>query len=235
MMRALAIAHEPDCPAGQVEVRLRQRGFEVDTHVVTPDSRLPNRAVPFTDWSRYDLILPMGSERSLTQKDEISTWVHAELQLIRETHIADVPMLGVCFGGQLLSEALGGSVEIAPVTEIGWYEIRAAAGAVHPVGPGPWMEWHHDRFTPPPGSEILAVSDNAVQLFRLGRSVGTQFHPEVDVAHVEGWLAALDNAYLETNGVDPEQIRADVRLHDERNTKGCHALVDWFLDEVAFP
>lgn len=233
--RALVIAHEPDGPARQIETRLRQRGFVVDTHVVTHEYDEPNVATPWPSFDDYDVILPMGSLRSLTRKDEISNWVHEELRLLRQAHEAGTPILGVCFGGQLLADALGGSIEVAPVTEIGWFRIEAPAGAENPAGPGPWKEWHHDRFSPPPDAEILAHNDNAVQLFRMGKTVGTQFHPEVDVAHLTDWLRQCDDEYLASSGTTRERILADVTEHEARNTIQCHAFVDWFLDEVAFP
>ena len=102
--RALVIAHEPDGPARQIETRLVERGFTVDTHVVTHGYQAPNDATPWPDFDGYDLILPMGSIRSLTRKEEIDSWVHEELRLLHQAHQAGIPMLGVCFGGQLLAE-----------------------------------------------------------------------------------------------------------------------------------
>lgn len=234
-MRALVISHEPDAPARQVEVRLLERGFEVDTHIVTQHFDKPNDAAPWPDLSEYDIVLPMGSIRSLTRKHEIDTWIHDELRLLREAHERNQPMFGICFGGQLLAEALGGSVEEAPVTEIGWYELRAAEGAENPAGPGPWKEWHHDRFTPPPEAEVLAETDEATQLFRIGRSIGTQFHPEVDEAHIANWVGQAGEEYLGEWGRTGAELVELAQMHEEANTKQCHALVDWWLDEVAFP
>ncbi len=230
--RALVFAHEPDGPANQIERRLIERGWTVDTHVITEDFDQPNVANPFPEVEDYDLIVPMGSVRSLTEKDEIGSWIHVELEILRTAHEAGTPILGICFGGQLLADALGGSVEKAPVTEIGWFEIEPVDGQENPVGAGPWMEWHHDRFTPPPGADVLAKTENAVQLFRMGTTVGTQFHPEVDVAHVSGFLQHAPDEYLAENGVKREEMLADVQKHEAASISRCHALVDWFLDEV---
>jgi len=233
--RALVISHEPFGGGGHVEQRLLQRGFDVHTHLVTADIDRPNDAALFPDFADYDLVVPMGSMRSLTNKEEVSSWIHTELKLIRETHDAGIPILGICFGGQLLAEALGGSVEAAPITEIGWFKIEDGPDHHNPVGPGPWMEWHHDIFVPPPEADVLAVNESGVQLIRIDRSVGTQFHPEIDEAHVAGFLTDAPDEYLDEHGVERHEILAEVRTHEADNIAQCHALVDWFLDEVAFP
>ena len=235
--RALVLAHEPEGTSALVGERLAQRGYDVHEHVVTADLERPNDAAPFPDAADYDVLVPMGSIRSLTNTDEIDNWIFTEIDMMRAAHERDVPMLGVCFGGQLLAAALGGSVEQAPVPEIGWYEIRepdgSANGTRNPLGPGPWFQWHHDRFNPPPDAEVLAVNDNAVQLFRLGRCVGTQFHPEVTYAHVESFLTGADDEYLAAHGLNRAGLLAEIRRHEDRNARQCAALVDWFLDEVA--
>ncbi len=233
--RALIVAHETDGLGGQVAVRLAERGLTVETHCVTPDRFAPNEAEPFPVFGDYDLVVLMGSIRSLTNKAEIDSWVDTELDLIRAAHDAGQPMLGICFGGQLLADALGGSVEASPVTEIGWHPIDATAEADNPAGPGPWMEWHHDRFTPPPGATVLANTDAGAQLFSIGNVVGTQFHPEVDAGHVAQWIANAGDDYLNQHGQNGEALLADAKANEARNIEQCHDFVDWFLDSVAFP
>ena len=235
--QALVLAHEPPQTSVLVGERLAQRGYDVHTHVVTADLDRPNDAVPFPDFADYDVLVPMGSIRSLTNTDEIDSWIFTEVAMVQEAHRRGMPILGICFGGQLLATAFGGSVEIAPVPEIGWYGIYApddsANEARNPLGPGPWFQWHHDRLTPPPAAEVLAVNENAVQLFRLGRCMGTQFHPEVTCAHIENFLTGAGDEYLAEHGLSRAGMLESLRHHEERNARQCFALVDWFLDEVA--
>ena len=235
--RALVLAHEPQGTSALVGERLAQRGFDVHEHVVTADLDRPNDAVPFPDLADYEVLVPMGSIRSLINTDEIDSWIFEEIEMVQAAYARGMPMLGVCFGGQLLAAALGGAVEQAPVPEIGWYAVHepdgSSNGAGGPLGPGPWFQWHYDRFTPPPEAEILAVNENAVQLFRLGRCVGAQFHPEVTYAHVENFLTGSDDESLAGHGLNRETLLDGIRRHEDRNAHQCFALVDWFLDEVA--
>ncbi len=233
-MRAILLAHEPDGTGGLVERRFVERGVQVDTHIVTHDYDSPEDATPFPDLDDYDIVIAMGSVRSLTPEAPTYEWMEEEMALVRDVQASDTPFLGVCFGGQLLSRALGGKVEVAPETELGWCSIDDG-DVPNPVGSGPWMEWHHDRFTAPPGATVLARNDQATQLIQIGRSVGTQFHPEVDPAHLEKFLENAPDEYLAEYATDRHELHRDAVANEQRNIVQCNAFVDWFLDEVAFP
>lgn len=226
------LVHEPDGTAGQVGRRLRDHGYVVDEHLITADYAEPDAAAPFPSLADVDLLVPMGSVRSLTQKHEIASWIHDELDLVSDAHDRGIPILGVCFGGQLIADALGGSVEQSPRTELGWVELDDGPDGPNPIGRGPWLAWHHDRFHPPPGAEVLATTAEAVHLIRMGRTVGLQFHPEVDVAHLDGFLSGSSDDYLAEHGTDRERLRAEMLRHEARSTAQCRRLVDWFVTRV---
>jgi GMP synthase-like glutamine amidotransferase len=132
----------------------------------------------------FDRVVTLGSEASAD--DDTVTWQAIEQATLRAAEEAEIPILGICFGGQSLACALGGGVRRAARPEIAcWVSIGARDGA---LDDGPWFEWHRDEILPPADAEILAANDSGVQAFRLGPHVGLQFHPEVDDAIVGAWV-----------------------------------------------
>ncbi len=122
-------------------------------------------------------------------------------------------MLGLCYGGQVLADVLGGRIEAAPEAELGWYSIETDDADLVPAGP--WLEWHYQRFTLPPGAHELARSSAGVQAFISGPHLGTQFHPESTIEIVKHW-ASSDRERLERLGVHD----AESRLESGRDAGG---------------
>ena len=230
--RALVICHSVHEGVGRVGQRLQERGYVVDPFIVVSDPSVPVSHEPFPDFVDYDLIATMGAPWSVYDTDSIGTWIARELTLLRDAHAEGVPILGVCFGAQALSAALGGMVCRAPRPEIGWHFVETETSW---ISPGPWFQWHRDRFTVPEGATELARSALAPQAFRCQRSLGVQFHPEVDGAIVSDWLDGRHRSDDEfaAAGADPAEISANAPAMVESSLPAADRLVDGFLDFVA--
>jgi GMP synthase-like glutamine amidotransferase len=232
--RALAICHSVHEGAGRVGERLRERGYVVEQFTVVADPAVPVSHVPFPDFAHYDLIATMGAPWSVYDTETIGTWVTRELRLLRDAHAAAVPILGVCFGAQALAAALGGRVSRSPRPEIGWHCVETDTPW---ISPGPWFQWHSDRFTLPEGATELARSAlaPAPQAFRHQRSLGVQFHPEVDVAIVRDWLDGRhrsDDEFAAADA-DPVAISASAAAMTKSSLPAADRLVDGFLEFIA--
>ena len=228
---ALFIRHDPDAHPGHVGRRLAERGFTVDELRVATSYDEPNPTVDFGDPGRWDLIVPLGSIWSVYDEATIGNWIRPELEFLAEAHRRHIPVFGICFGGQALSAALGGVVEATPEPEVGWHRIESDKPEI--VVPGPWMQWHYDRFSVPAGATELARSRSGPQAFVTGRSLGVQFHPEVTDGIVTGWLESAPPEELAKPGVDVDTIRAVTEVNAIRAGLACDRLVDWFVDSVA--
>lgn len=130
----------------------------------------------------------------------------AERRLLAEAVAADVPVLGVCLGMQLLAHALGSPVHRGHGTEIGFgpVDVVAPDPVLEPLGPRPSvLHWHSDAVDLPAGATLLASSAaTPVQAFRAGSALGLQFHLEMDPALLADWLAVAPMvADLHAHGV----------------------------------
>jgi GMP synthase-like glutamine amidotransferase len=130
-----------------------------------------------------DLLIVLGSEWTLARPmidaqdpPQAADAIAAEVELVRRRVEQGKPLLGICFGGQMLSLALGGEVTRQAAPHIAWETPDTDIEELH----APWALLHNDVFTVPPGAELLAEAEHAPIAFRCGRAWGVQFHPEVD-------------------------------------------------------
>jgi GMP synthase-like glutamine amidotransferase len=233
-MRVLFLQHDPGSRPALVGEHLAARGAELTIVRMSQDLADGTWHGAFPDPLAFDLVVSLGAIWSLYDRTQVGSWIDRELDLLRRADEHDVPVLGICFGGQALAAAHGGAVRPADRAEVGW--VPVATDVPDLVPPGPWMQWHSDRFDLPAGAVELARNEICPQAFRLRRNLGVQFHPEVDVATVRAWLelggeAAV--AQVAAAGSTVEAVLADSAAHEDRARHDLGRLVDRFLVEVA--
>jgi GMP synthase-like glutamine amidotransferase len=232
-MRALVIQHDHVSPPGPIGDRLEERLVDVVLHQVVPeaDFHAPGVAVDFPDVQEFDLVVVMGSPWSVYDQDLIGSWVRPEEELLRTADRVGVPVLGLCFGGQLLAAAHGGSVAASPTPEIGWVTVETDDETLVPHGP--WFAWHYDRWRLPPGAREIARNATGSQAFVLRRNLAVQFHPELTAAMLHGWLDNGGEPAAREQGLDPAELRAATLAEEPAARARAQALVDAFLDRFA--
>jgi GMP synthase-like glutamine amidotransferase len=155
----------------------------------TPFAMDQGDAVP-KDPRQFSGLVFMGGPMSVN--DELR-WIAPVLDLIRRAARDDVPTLGHCLGGQLISKALGGVVTRNRVPEIGWGAVRVEDNGVARqwFGDAAAFEsfhWHGETFTIPPGAtRVLSNEHCANQGFALGKHLGLQCHVEMTEEMVQAW------------------------------------------------
>jgi GMP synthase-like glutamine amidotransferase len=147
-------------------------------------------------------------------------WIAPALQLIRDAVREDIPVLGHCLGGQLMSRAFGGTVGPNAYREIGWGQVRAADNAVAREWLGDLQafesfHWHGETFTIPPGAtRVLENPHCANQAFALGKHFGMQCHVEMTPDMVRTWVRGGNGELAEHRGSPavqaPEEIEREL-------------------------
>jgi GMP synthase-like glutamine amidotransferase len=146
--------------------------------------------------------------------------VRAEIDGLREAVQANVPVLGLCFGGQALAVALGGEVAPSPQPEIGWLPVESRDPS---VPEGPWAQYHYEILRLPEGTEELARTPAGPAAFRAGPHLGVQFHPETTPELMSKWVRMDPNLPAT---VKPEQVDEQGARHGEAAREHAWRLFD---------
>ncbi len=175
------------------------------------------------DTFAFDAAVVTGSRASVYWDEP---WIHSLEEWVSAAAERGLPILGICFGHQLLAEALGGTVEDMGEYEIGYREVE---------GDGLLLDdtvtvftTHSDTVTDlPPSAEQIAENDYGIHGFRVGNAFGVQFHPEYD----------MDTAESVTRGKDLPDERIQTVLDgitEENYAKACEAktLFENFTEQV---
>ena len=177
--------------------------------------KLDEGALPPENTDAFAALVFMGGAMSVN--DDLP-WIAPILTLIRVAIAKDMPCLGHCLGGQLMSKALGGRVTRNAVKEIGWNALQVENSLLSDAwlgaekSPLTTFQWHGETFSIPAGAErILTSAACANQAFVIGKSLAMQCHIEMTPAMIEDWCAdwASENADSALPSVQtPDEIRA---------------------------
>jgi len=220
-LRALILQHEQPTPPGHVIEWLEGHGAEMEILRI-------DLVEPKVDPGDYDLIVSLGSE--FAAYDDSHSFVTRESDLMRRALDEDVPILGLCFGGQMLARVLGGEVYKGSDSEIGWLPVRTNDPELVPEGP--WFQWHFDVITAPPGATVIAETDLGTQAFVSGRNLGLQFHPEVTPEIMDDWVRTYRHE-LDAEGIDPEGLLEETNRQAQEHKALSWTLLEGYLDRVA--
>jgi GMP synthase-like glutamine amidotransferase len=232
-VRVLFVKQDHSSPDGLIGDAFAAAGCDVSEMVVVPKERYhsPDVAVTFPSAAEYDAVVFFGAIWSVYDTATIP-WISDEIRYARSLISLGVPALGICFGGQLLAAAVGGQVERAPIPEIGWVSVASGTSELL-VDAGPWLSWHFDRFTVPAHVPVVARTALANQAFVSGRTLGVQFHPEVNEAVLDAWLGSGEAARLAESGLDPQALIEQSRTLADGAAARAHGLVRRFVLDVA--
>ena len=208
MTRALVLQNSPLEGPGLLGSLLEDDGFELHT----VDARLGS--IPHEG---FELLVALGAPEGAN--DDLA-YLREEESLMRSCVDQDIPIIGICFGSQLLARALGARVWRGPKPEIGFYgdlvpdtQDGIMAGFKSPFAA---FHWHNDTFGLPDGATRLAHSASYEnQAFCIGRALGVLFHLEVGPGMVRSWLDAASRAKGGISRADAEAIGAEAatRIH----------------------
>lgn len=146
----------------------------------------------------YAALAVMGG--AMSANDKLYSNRQAEILILQAMHF-DIPVIGHCLGGQLMSKALGGTVSKSYKPEIGWQPIKYVDNELTKLwfGSNPTdtvIHWHYETFSIPSGATLLASSASCSnQAFSIGKHLAMQFHIEIDIQKIQSWVNDEDETW----------------------------------------
>jgi GMP synthase (glutamine-hydrolysing) len=201
---AVAYVHEPHEGLARLREPLERAGFRPLERFRAPDPEADARA---------PLLVVLGGPMGAYEADRFP-FLSVEQEVLRARLAADRPSIGLCLGAQLLAAAAGSTVRrgdrgkvigVGPVQRIGPADdpvLRALPDRFDVV------HWHGDTFDPVPGTALFRGETYPAQGFRVGRSVGLQFHAELGPEGFQEWIEGSAGA-LRARGRDPAALLSE--------------------------
>jgi len=196
----------------------------------------------FPEPEEFDMLLIMEGTMSVYQEKEFP-WLKPEKEFVKKVTDTGKPVLGSCFGAQMIAEVLGGKVTRNRFKEIGWHRVKALAGenpnnvreisSELPAGLFPEFTafmWHGDTFEIPAGAVRLFESEacpNQGFIYR-GNILGLQFHPEADRRWIRNLIDDSGHELVEGKFIQSEEETLGNKHLLENSQQIAFSLMDWF-------
>jgi GMP synthase-like glutamine amidotransferase len=226
----LILQHQTPERAAYLKTWLDQRNIPYETRNANAGEEFPPSIEP------YSALAVMGG--GMSANDPLLSNRQAEILILQAMRL-NRPVIGHCLGGQLMTRALGGSIEASPQPEIGWQPIDYADDPLvkHWFGSDPTptvIQWHYEAFTVPPGAVRLASSGACPnQAWAMGNNLAMQFHIEMDDVKAQEWAQDEDpkwaSAREQYNTVqDSQAILAGIEPHlSQHQATADHIYSTW--------
>jgi GMP synthase (glutamine-hydrolysing) len=168
-------------------------------------------------------LVVLGGAMGAYQAEEY-LFLNESMRLLDSAIDRAVPAIAICLGSQLLARVAGGTALPGDAgLEWGFVSIKiTSAGRADPVlgdpllaGGGEYFSFHSDTFELPAGTDVLAESPSYPQAFRVGSTLGLQFHPELSVRGM-GRLIDLVDGDAPPDEIRSARAEAKIRLEDNR-------------------
>lgn len=232
MKPVLIIEHHVPEHLAYLETYLQNNNIEYVVYNYDIDKEFPTSIEP------YSALAVMGG--GMSANDPLLSNRQAEI-LILQAMYRDIPVIGHCLGGQLMSKALGGTITKSYKPEIGWQDISYVDSQLTTdwFGREPTnkvIQWHYDSFSIPTGATLLASSNSCSnQAFSIGKHLAMQFHIEIDENKVETWVSEDDENWSLTrqqyDSVHSKlQILSDTPLYIEKHKQTAVNIYNKWLE-----
>jgi GMP synthase (glutamine-hydrolysing) len=233
-MNILVIQNSELDPIGVLGEHLEARGARLQTWLPTQEDNPPEDA--------YLGLIIMGGPMNAHEDDQFPH-LSQTVELIRQFHADNKPVMGICLGAQLIARAFGSQVYPHSIPEIGFSPIRVTS----PSAPELWlqdcpeelhlMQWHFDTFDLPPQATLLMTNDVCQnQAYRIGSNIyGFQFHLEVTPDIVMGWQF-FKNDWIEAHYPHLDrQLEEQIQVYIRQSAKFAEKVADAWIDLIPAP
>jgi len=215
-MKALIIMHVESEGPGTLGTFVESQGMQPAFARLYAGDDLPQ------DLSGLDAVISMGGPMNVYEEDEYP-FLRDETLFLHKAVSANMPVMGICLGAQMIAKASGALVTKSPQKEVGWCKVsltEEGRGDILFQGlPDELdvLQWHGDMFHIPEGGTLLATSDACPhQAFRIRNAFGLQFHVEVTPEILSQWFegtAELDEILAAYGGLNKDLATCAERMY----------------------